>query len=72
MKLRLRLLDTSNLLPIKIMQPLNSIYALCLGDRRGVAKNEAKLLDTSDLLPIRIMHHPKTAVPFALRPSEAL
>jgi TPR repeat protein len=47
-------------------------YALCLEDDRGLAKNEAKLLDTSNLLPIRMMHHPKTAVPFALRPGEAL
>jgi hypothetical protein len=47
-------------------------YALCLEDSRGVAKNEAKLLYTSDLLPIRVMHHPKTAMPFALRPGEAL
>jgi TPR repeat protein len=47
-------------------------YALCLEDGRGVVKNEIKLLDASDLLPIRMIHHPKTAMPFALRSGEAL
>jgi hypothetical protein len=47
-------------------------YALCLEDGRGVAKNEAKLLDTSNLLPIRMMHHLETAMPFIVRPGEAL
>jgi hypothetical protein len=31
-----------------------------------------RLLDTSNLLPIRMMHHPKTVMPFAVRPGEAL
>jgi hypothetical protein len=31
-----------------------------------------RLMDTLNLLPIRMLHHPKTAMPFALRPGEAL
>jgi TPR repeat protein len=47
-------------------------YVLCFEDDRGITKNEAKLLDTSNLLSIRMMDHPKTVMPFALRPGEAL
>jgi hypothetical protein len=47
-------------------------YVLCFEDDLGVTKNEAKLFDTSNLLSIRMMHCPKTVIPFALRPGEAL
>jgi hypothetical protein len=70
--MKLRLLDTSNLLPIRIIHRPNSIMRFALGKVDVLYRMMPRLLDTSNLLPIRIMHRPNSILRSALGRGEML
>jgi hypothetical protein len=68
----LRLFDTSNLPPIRIMHQPNSIMYFALRPIDALDRMMPRLLDTSNLLPINMMWTRNLMMRFALRKGEAL
>jgi hypothetical protein len=64
--MKLKLLDITNWLSIRIMYQLRNVVPSVLRTGEALYRMRPRLLDTSNLLPIRMTHHPKTAMPFSM------
>jgi hypothetical protein len=67
----LKLLDMTNLLPIRTIHAPNSIMPSALGRGEVFRRMRLKLLEITNLLPIRMMHHPQNSMPSAMRTDAA-